>query len=124
MAYFKGMSGYLLVHQPTIIMACCTLHNFIEVHNLNDEIFNGTDPAEPKMDIDQTKISEQPDEYGNNDEAGPSNLGQGNNNDEAGPSNLGHYDFSQAVAVEMGQFRECIAQAMWVTRHGHDNAEN
>lgn len=90
-AYFKGMPGYLLVCQPTIIMACCTLHNFIEVHNSNDKIFNGTDAAKPKMDVDQTEISEQPDEYGNND--------------EAGPSNSGHYDFSQVVAIEMGQFR-------------------
>jgi hypothetical protein len=54
-------------------MACCTLHNFIGVHNLNDEIFNGTDAAEPEMDDDQTEINEQPDENGNNDEAGPSN---------------------------------------------------
>jgi hypothetical protein len=56
-------------------MACCTLHNFIEVHNLNDEIFNGTNAAELEMDVDQTETSEQPDEYGNNNEASPSNPG-------------------------------------------------
>jgi len=53
------------------------------------------------MDVDQTEMSEQPDKYGNND--------------EAGPSNSGHYDFSQAASVEMAQFREGIAQAMWET---------
>jgi hypothetical protein len=89
------MPGYLLVRQPTIIMACCMLHNFIGVHNLNDEIFNNIDAAEPEMDIDQTEISEQPDEYGNND--------------EASPSNSRHYDFSQAASIEMSQFREGIA---------------
>jgi hypothetical protein len=91
-------------------MACCTLHNFIGVHNLNDEIFNGTDAAEPEMDDDQTEINEQPDENGNND--------------EAGPSNSWHYDFSQAAAVEMSQFTEGIAQVMWETCHGHYNADN
>jgi len=105
----NGIPGYLLVRQPSIIMACCTLQNFIGVHNPNDEIFNGTDAAEPEMDVNQTEMSEQPNEY--------------DNNDEAGPSNSGHYDFSQVASVEIAKFREGIAQAMWETRHGHYNAK-
>jgi hypothetical protein len=47
------MPKYLLPRQPDIIMACYTLHNFIGTRNPNDQIFNGTDAAEPGM-------SEQP----------------------------------------------------------------
>jgi hypothetical protein len=62
------MPRYLLIRQPDIIMACCTLHNFIGTHNPNDEIFISTQVAEPEM-------SEQPYVYGNDDEVGPSHAG-------------------------------------------------
>jgi len=65
-------------------MACCTLHNFIGTRNPNDQIFNGTDAAEPGM-------SEQPYAYGNDDEASPSHSRQ--------------YDFSSEAGVGMTNFR-------------------
>jgi len=97
------MPKYLLPRQPGIIMACCTLHNFIGTRNPNDQIFNDTDAAEPGM-------SEQPYAYGNNDEAGPSHSGQ--------------YDLSSAAGVEMSNFREDIAQAMWDNAHGNEDGDN
>lgn len=97
------MPKYLLTRQPGIIMACCTLHNFIGTRNPNDQIFNGIDAAEPET-------SEQPYAYGNNDEACPSHSGQ--------------YDFSSAAGIEMANFREGIAQAMWDNAHGNEDGDN
>lgn len=98
------MPGYLLVRQPSIIMACCTLHNFIGTHNSNDPIFNGTDVAEPRM-------SEQPYAYDNDDETGPSHLPE-------------QYDFSPEAGLEMTSFREGVAQAMWEYAHGNEDGDN
>ncbi|XP_062164951.1 uncharacterized protein LOC133871533 [Alnus glutinosa] len=97
------MPKYFLTRQPGIIMACCTLHNFIRTRNPNDQIFNGTDAVEPGM-------SEQPYAYGNNDEAGPSHSGQ--------------YDFSSAASDEMRNLREGIAHAMWDNAHGNEDGDN
>jgi hypothetical protein len=46
------------------------------------------------------------------------------NNDEAGPSHSGQYDFSSAATVQMSNFREGIAQAMWDNAHGKEVGDN
>jgi hypothetical protein len=98
------MPGYILVSQPTIIMAYCTLHNFIGTHNRNDQIFNEEDAAELEM-------SEEPIDAGGND-------------DEASSSHSRQYDFSQAAALEMTNFKDGIAEAMWANTHGHEDENN
>ncbi|KAL0462774.1 UNVERIFIED_CONTAM: hypothetical protein Slati_0165000 [Sesamum latifolium] len=42
-----GMPSYLLDHQVDIVIACCTLHNFIRKFSNDDLIFNETDEDTP-----------------------------------------------------------------------------
>ncbi|KAI8570714.1 hypothetical protein RHMOL_Rhmol01G0057700 [Rhododendron molle] len=37
----KGMPNYDNAHQPTIVTACCVIHNFILMHHGRDEYFDG-----------------------------------------------------------------------------------
>jgi hypothetical protein len=99
------MPWYSLPHQPSIIMACFTLHNFIGTHNSNDAIFSNTQATEPEM-------SEHPFVNGNDDEASPSHAGE--------------LTFQMQLPLKWAMLEKGLhkEQAMWANAHGYEVGDN
>ena len=89
----NGMTRYKPYRQPSIVTACCVVHNWIIIQRHRDEFFEGYEEEDPQQNDDE-------DEEDNVDEHH-------------------HIDMSRVSLQEMEDRRNDLVEAMW-TAHVND----
>ncbi|XP_062099726.1 protein ALP1-like [Humulus lupulus] len=98
----KSMPPYLLGKQRRIPIACCTIHNWIKMHSINDRMFEQYSvDATPVEDIEGTESQSN------------TTIENQQEGDEAGISEAPQINFSQAYMAQMENVRDDIARQMW-----------
>ncbi|XP_062103527.1 uncharacterized protein LOC133814604 [Humulus lupulus] len=100
----KSMPPYLLGKKRRIPISCCTIHNWIKMHSINDRMFE-------QYSVDATPIE---DTEGTESQSNTTIENQ-QEGDEAGISEAPQINFSQAYMAQMENVRDDIARQMWLS---------